>query len=129
MERFWHSRTAYLGCWLYLYLVILDTDSGPARLFLAVHVIACVLARARLRETTDRPSHVHYQRFLTCPQVLTILRFLPHLEKFWKLPELFGIHKMENIELISLNILFVFFTNVTLVMRVLIYMLNLETQF
>lgn len=85
IKKFWHNRTAYLGHWLYLYLVILEH-----RLW---HCGSCIgrachspcsgqrWAGTRPRETASRPSHVRCERPFTCPQVLTIVRMLPHLEK------------------------------------------------
>lgn len=56
-KKFWHNRRAYLGYWLYLYLVILEYRlSGTMRTVLAVHTLACVLARARLaHQVPERP--------------------------------------------------------------------------
>lgn len=74
IEKFWHNRAAYLGCWLYLYLVILEHRlSGTAVTVVDVHILVCVLARAGLaqpgsREITDKLSHVHYERSFTCPR-------------------------------------------------------------
>lgn len=87
IKKLWHSGVACLGCWLFLYLVILGTQTlWHCENCFAHTILVHVLARAELAhevpEITDRPGPVHSERSLTCPQVPTILRILSHLEKY-----------------------------------------------
>lgn len=107
------------------------------RAVLAVCILACVLARARL-------AHQVPGRPLT-GRVMSTMKDFSHAsgsenlensssfgeEQFWKLPELLEVHKMENIELVSYNVLFyLHFLQICYIsMCVLIYVLNLEKEF
>lgn len=139
IEKFQHYGTAYLGCWLYLYLVTLES-----RLWHHEHCFGCAYlslcpgqseaGTPGSRQTTDRPSHVHYERFFTCLQVLRILRILPHLEKnsfgnclscCW----MFTKWKILSWFLKIYYFICILYKYVIFQMCVLVHMLNLEKEF
>lgn len=120
-KKFWHNRRAYLGYWLYLYLVILEYRlSGTMRTVLAVHTLACVLARARL-------AHQVPERPLT-GWVMPTMKNPSHALRFWQFWEFFLIWKKIVLEIawavsnsqngkywadfLKYIVLFVLFTNV-----------------
>lgn len=136
-EKFWHSRRAYLGYWLYLYLVILEYRlSGTMRTVLAVHTLACVMARARL-------AHQVPERPLT-GWVMPTMKNPSRALRFWQFWEFFLIWERIVLEIawavwnsqngkywagfLKCIVLFVLFTN-TLQIHVPINMLNLEKEF
>lgn len=139
IEKLCHKRIAYLGCWLYLYLVIVEQLehrlSGTLRTVSPAHIFAHVLASAGLAlqvlEISDKLGHIYSERAFVCPQVLAILREFLLSRRTTVLETAWAVWNSQTRKywagFCKSAVLFVFFKD--LLQIYLLHMLNCEKEF